>query len=393
MKKTIITLSLLATSLAFSYKDVDERLDSLEVQMKEISARNPQETLGAAFRTARPETKNTRFFATLDLLYWHPKLGGTDYAYTGEYEVDNSEPEKGAIIRALPPKGDVKENDLGWSLGIRAGLGYKTPHDDWDVRARYTWLNGDDSSSNHKNFPSNLFAMRSIIIIPCRYVKSHIDIKYNNVDLELARSYFVSQNLSIRPHFDIKATWLNLGQKIQYGFSTIVSDFLQGQEMKVTESSRFKGYGPRAGVDAALFLGEGFSLVGEVSGAILYGSFNTRIKETFPANENTGNTPEVLYNVKDNFHRFIPFVHMLLGLKWETYLNHQKQFLHLRGGYEVQYYWRVNQMMSTGGIVSDGARVNANGVVQTVFGSRTAFEPISEDLAFYGLTGEVRLDF
>lgn len=394
MKKLILLMggAIFLSTSAFAYRDMDERLDSLETQMKEISSTNPQETLGAAFTTSRPETKNTRFFGFMDVIYWHPKMGGTEYAYTGDYSIDLSVPQKGPIIRALPPKGDVKENDFGWDLGLKAGLGYKTPHDSWDLLGRYTWLSSHDSSSHQKTVPSNLFSIRSILAIPCRRVKSHVEIELNNLEVELARSYFLSKYFSVRPHFDLKSSWIDMGQKIHYTYSSLVSERIREQESKVTESCRFWGLGPRAGLDGSLYLGDGFSLVGEVAGSILYGHFKSRMKENFPEVENS-RTPTTLYSVKHNFHRFVPFVQMFLGFKWNTYLNSHRQFLQLKAGYEAQYYWRMNQMLRTGGLVSDNVRVTTGRVFTTVSGSRTAFEPISEDLMFYGITGEARLDF
>ncbi|MCB1071917.1 MAG: hypothetical protein KDK96_02320 [Chlamydiia bacterium] len=70
---------LLATS-AIAYQDLDDRLDALEKEMQEISARNPQGTVGAGFRTARPDTVGNNWFIFADVLYWHPKMGGTEYA-------------------------------------------------------------------------------------------------------------------------------------------------------------------------------------------------------------------------------------------------------------------------------------------------------------------------
>ncbi|MCB1073887.1 MAG: MOMP family protein, partial [Chlamydiia bacterium] len=63
----------------------------------------------------------------------------------------------------------------------------------------------------------------------------------------------------------------------------------------------------------------------------------------------------------------------------------EKQHLGFKLGYEVQYYWRVNQ-------ITKGDEFTFN-VGQNQIQTRLAFEKASEDLMFYGITGEVRLDF
>lgn len=395
MKKLFLMMggAIFLTTSAFTYMDMDDRLDSLEKQMQEISSSNPQETLGASFRSSRPETNNTRFFGTFEILYWHPKLGGTEYAYTGDYQ--EIETGKGPFPFPLPPKGDVKENDLGWDVGLRVGLGYKTPHNDWDVVARYTWYSLHDSSSHQKTYPSNLFSIRSIVVVPCDRVKSHIDIDLNNVEMELARSFFLSKNFSVRPHIDAKSTWIDLDQKIHYTISTApyIAEEIKQHEVKITEDCRFWGVGPRAGIDTSLYIGDGFSILGEIAGSILYSSFKTSMKQNFPFPDPEDTHLSTLFKVKHRFHRFIPFVQMFLGLKWHTYLNDHRQFLQLKLGYEAQYYWRVNQMLSVAGAVTDSGRITQDGEEVSVFGARSAFVPMTEDLSFYGITGEVRLDF
>ena len=83
MNFSILSLLLIVSTSAFSYVDMDDRLDTLEKDMTEISARNPQGTLGAGFTTSRPKTVNhDHWFTTFDVIYWHPKMGGTEYAFT-----------------------------------------------------------------------------------------------------------------------------------------------------------------------------------------------------------------------------------------------------------------------------------------------------------------------
>ncbi|MCB1110174.1 MAG: MOMP family protein [Chlamydiia bacterium] len=379
----------LASSAAFSFvlassafAGIDDRLDTLEKDMQEVSARNPQDTLGASFVTSRPEVKGNNWFLTLDITYWHTKMGGTEYAYS-------LQPNFSGNVLLPQINGDMKENDFGWDVGVKVGLGYKTPHDAWDIYARYTYFNSDDTSSSSKAEPSALVSLTNFALLFANKVKSHVEIDYDNVDLELARSYFYSQYLAFRPHFDLKTTWIDIDQDVQITASSINGGTrpvnTDGLDFKTKDDCRFWGLGPRVGIDSKWFLGYGFHIFGDLAGSVQYGYFKTEAREFVPPSALPFIPDGQVLKMKHKFHRFIPSVQMFLGLGYDTYLNDEKQHLGFKLGYEVQYYWRVNQ-------ITKGDEFTFN-VGQNQIQTRLAFEKASEDLMFYGITGEVRLDF
>lgn len=399
-KLSLGTALILVKASSFAYVDMDDRLDTLEKEMEEISARNPQSTLGASFTTSRPQTISDHWFTTFSVIYWHPKLGGTEYAYTNTLENliftvnngPNQQTQTFTVQLPNPPNGAVKANDFGWDIGLKGGIGYKTPHDNWDVYARYTWLSAEDTATNRKDVPSILVSLKSLSALICGRVKSTVTIDYNNIELELARAYFISSNFSIRPHIDLKTTWLDLKQKTTYTFSDYQNTLFSGLDFKVSHDCKIRGLGPRLGIDGKLFIGHGFSLHGEVAGSILYGYFKTRHNENWPLEAVT--VGGKYYSNKDKFHQFIPFAQTFMGLGWGSYINKDRQHLSFKAGYEIQYYWRVNQMSN----VNQSLRYSTSSPITRAGGSgsggfRTNSQKLSEDLKFYGITGEARLDF
>jgi hypothetical protein len=382
MKKHLIKfVSLIAFSLtisAIAFTDLDDRLDTLEKEMQEISTHNPQDTLSTSFVTARPEVEGSNWFITFDLTYWHTKLGGTEYAYSVH-----------DITTRFPVNGDVKDHDFGWDIGFKGGLGYKTPHDSWDIYARYTWYETEDTSSSFKSSPSTLIPLTFTEPIPASHVKSHADVDYNNVELELARSYFISSKLSFRPHFDIKSTWVDITQNIIYAISNVTSTYraIIGLNFKTKQRVNFWGIGPRAGIDSQWHLGYGFHIFGDVAASILYGKFSTLQRDFIPFIIAPYLDNERAFKMRHKFHRYVPFAQMFLGLGWERFINNDKQHIGLKAGYEVQYYWRINQ-------IHQPEELNfARGGGESLPSTRFQFEKQSEDLMFYGITAEARLDF
>lgn len=424
--------SMLLCSSAYAFRDIDDRLDTLEKKIHEISARNPQGTLGAGFRTSRPETEGTPWFLTFDVIYWHPKMGGTEYAITYSPKIVIDDPENfpfGPIAGDHRPDGNVKENDFSWDLGLKAGLGYKTPHDNWDVYGRYTWFESHSTSQVQKDYPSAIIALKipivsslkfeiigigdGSIVIYANHAKSRVDIDLQNIDLELARSYFTSGHFSVRPYLSFKGTLLDLSQKVLYDQKTnttaaLLAAPLTSSELKVSLSSKFRGLGPRMGCDIRYFLGDHFNFFGEFAASILYGQFKLKQHDLIPPLR-PGGTPEqveaflqandIIFSapsrrLTNKFHSFLPFVQMYLGLEWNTYLNKKRQHLGLKLGYEVQYYWRANKMEDTNNAFNSSIFEIVNDKLTTIaLRGRHSNEIISEDLMFYGITGQVRLDF
>lgn len=374
----LASLLVLAVPLALSAHSIEDRLDTLETEMQSISARNPQDTLGASFTSDRPEMPGTNWYGTFDITYWHTKMGGTEYAYSVRQLFQPN---------LLPIQGDVKDNDFSWDVGLKAGLGYKTPHDKWDIYARYTWYETDNTDGSTKAHPSSLVSLTWFGTIVAMRAKSHINIDYNNVEAELARSYFQSAQLSFRSHIGVKSAWIHLTRDVvltENGFAS-GGDFF-GLDFKTKERLQFWGLGPRAGLDSKWYLGYGFHIFGDVAASILYGYFNTKQSDYIPPGTNPDIAPEgLMFKIRHKFHRFVPFAQMFLGLGWETFVNDDKQHLLFKLGYEVQYYWRVNQIHQPEDLTA-GSSAGSQSL-------RLQFEKQSEDLMFYGITGEFRLDF
>jgi len=373
---------LIATS---AFADIDDRLDDLEREMRQVSIYTPQDTIGAGFTSARPEVlvEGERVNITFDLLYWHPKVGGTEYAYSFQPNIVQT----GSII--LPEAdGRTKYNDLDWEWGLKVGLGYNLPHDGWDLTALYTWYEPNSTTHSTKASPSALMPLRLFTTMLALKAKSHFDLAYHNVDVNLGRSYFVSRMIAFRPFVSVKTTWLDLDQNVIYTASSL-NDFLfpgpertTGLDFKSKNSSHFWGIGPRLGLNSKWFLGNGFNLFNDVAGSILYGYFKTRHKEFVPPNEAVFDSGDIIKG-RYRFHRFIPFVQMYLGMGWQGYVNHDKQYITLKLGYEVQYYWRVNQMHQEEDVSNPPGS----------FSERVHYERYSDDVMLYGITGEFKLDF
>lgn len=367
------------SSLGYAAADREVRIAELENQMKQVGTENAMGTFGANTAHARPEVDGKGWFITFDLLFWRTKIGGTEFAYTDQ------DP-----IARLPVKGSTKQMEFDWDWGIRVGLGYNFEHDGWDVRGQYTWWDGDGSSSTRAGLSSSVIPLRgsafltdlpqtNVVETPflfCTSAKSLFDVDYQAIDLELGRDYYITSTLSFRPFWGLKNAWIDLEQKTRYtgggqlpnnqGVSPLG---ISGNTVHVKETSDFWGIGPRTGVDSRWYMGQGFSIFGNLSGALLWGYFDVDHKEKYSAIEASR------IHLHANRHAFSPTLQFQLGLRYDTYLYEHRNHLGIGIGFEGQYWWRQNQMLK----VNDSSEVK--------------YDRYSEDLAFYGITVDVKWDF
>lgn len=370
---------LLISSMGYAAADREVRLCELENQMKQVGTETEMGTFGARTALARPNVDGKNWFVMFDLLFWKTKVGGTDFAYT-----DND------LFAALPHKGRMKHMEFDWDWGLRFGLGYHFEHDGWDLQAQYTWYDTDGSDSTRAGQNSSVIPLKGSAFITnnpanpdespfinCASAKSMFDFKYNNIDLELGRDFYVSSTLSLRPFWGLKSAWIDQKQTTRYtGGGTfnlenidVIALGLGGNTVHVKESCDFWGLGPRTGVDTRWYMGNGISIFGNISGALLLGYFDVDHRERFSLLESSR------IHLHANRHAFSPTVQFQMGLRYDTYLHNDRHHIGVGLGFEGQYWWRQNQMLK----IDDFEAFK--------------YERYSEDLAFYGITGDIKFDF
>lgn len=369
LKRVPVTLVALATSVSvFAASDTDSRLKQLEQQMKQVRVETASGTYGARTASARPEVDGAGAFFTIDALLWKANVGGTEYAYT------DSSPTAG-----YPLNGSMKDIDFDWDWGVRVGLGYNFEHDNWETNLVFTYFGSSESSSAQAGINSSVIPLKGVADLGftagtvgfdyCSEAKSQFKFLYDNLDLDLARNYFVSKNLSLRPHFGLKNTWLNLEQKVSYVGGSLLT-FRNGATVAIKDKSDLWGLGPSAGVNTKWYLCSGVSVFGDVAGSLLWGYFKVKHEET-----NSVDPSNDFIAIRANMHRFVPTAQIIIGLSYDAYMNEDKQHVNLSLGWETMYYWRANQMLQ----IED-------------FATRK-YSRVSEDVSMQGVTLHIRFDF
>ncbi len=243
--------------------------------------------------------------------------------------------------------------------GFKIGLGYNFSYDAWDLLLDWTWFRAHSQRSLFASEP--IFSQSTLSSeTTAPQVEHHGFTRYNSVDLELGRVFYVGKRVSLRPFVGGKTFWLKF---------SIIDEFLNAIEGDsddiVTDAVNFNNghtwaIGPRFGVNSRWILGKSnFAFLLNTAGSLIWQKFHQFTGSIYTTNGLTqgGEGPVRLGNLN-------PVAEIFAGFDW-GYCFTKTVYLNLSAGYEMQYL---------------------AGQIVNVFGTEQAFNMM-------GLTASFRLDF
>jgi hypothetical protein len=232
--------------------------------------------------------------------------------------------------------------DFKWDYGFRIGAGANLAYDQWDTIVSWT------SYSTEAVRP--LPPMADIVLINPEFFAASLSedkphsmkvkwsLAYNMIDWELARSYWVSRDLSMRPFVGLKGGLIDQSIHAHYNHLTI-ANVPTDASAKERLKNNFWGIGPSGGVNTKWrvrnFGFHFFDLFGDFSLAAMWGSWrcsdiyeNSLLQKTSVRTKNA-------YLGALMFRGF-------LGIGWDADLRGGSSHFATKLGYEMQFW--LNQM-------------------------------------------------
>jgi len=336
----------LVSSSAFAGMDMDSRVSNVESHIKQAVTITENNTYGARNADGAPQlTAGYGWYVGIGADYTQARLTGTEFAYTSSNAVG-----------AFPFEGTLQDIHYSWDWGLHLVGGYIFAHDGFDLGLGYNYLNTSSSGSAVSGLAGSVVASRGDADLgswdnTCNEAKSNFSMTMNTLDLSVGRDYFVSRYLSLRPSFGLLSAWFDLEQNTAYTGGTTLTG---NSSFYVDDESNFWGLGPDIAINTKWFIGEGFSFFANGSTALLYGRYDVTHDEnnTISASDN--------FEINGDIHKISPMFGLMLGMAYETYLDNNKQHLGLRLGYNVDYYFNLNQMVTAVGSNNQVIRNNGN---------------------------------
>lgn len=285
------------------------------------------------------------FFVTADFIYWQARQDGLSFAQEGNYRFNNNVPQSAH-------KGSFKNVDFGFEPGFKAGIGVDFRHDGWSLLANYTWLDQFDARGSARNNPDQRGQLGSgfftdilpntlVSPVPLESARARWKLRFNVIDVELARSFYISSHLVLKPYIGAKYAWIDQKYRVNYvGTGTNPFDFT----VIMRQKQDFWGVGLRAGLNSEWHFTRNWSLYGALALSELYSQFETTRKDV----ETSGATPGVIYYVENNFHTIKPVLEMAFGVRYETFFSNDRYQLFFQAGWEEQFWFDHNQLIDNG---------------------------------------------
>lgn len=298
-----------------------------------------------------------------DFIYWHSQQEGLEYAG------------KGFSSSGDAPCGGTLRPDFGFDPGFKVDLGLGLGHDGWDIIAEYTWLHSSDSSSTPCQGPTEIdngpiYPLWNIGgVVPYNPTSSDIlgarlnrwKLRFNVIDLEMGRNFFVSQYLKMRPFIGFKGAWIDQEYDVTYRAAN-------DRILRMKQDHDFWGFGLRTGMDLAWHFAKDWSFYGDIALSTLWSQFDVHRTDTITTNGVDSSKP--VNRGGDGSHRMKPVIETGLGLRWQIWFgDHDDYHFLVQAGWENQVWWGQNKMITQGQGASNG------------------------DLSLQGLTLKIRFDF
>ncbi len=170
--------------------------------------------------------------------------------------------------------------------------------------------------------------------------------KFNvdNIDLVFQHFVNVDNHLQVAPFFGLSSAYLKEDLTDNYTGSANPSD---PTPFNITSDniSKYKGIGPRLGLDTTYFVSQHFGVTAEMGGALLIGSQES--DTTFNSCAGTGCTPQGT-TLSDTSHiQMVPELDGKLGLTYQTIFNSGSKF-DFEAGYMLKVYINaIDQVVPT----------------------------------------------
>jgi len=364
-------------------------------------ADSPEEETCLTFAILPPFNEcyeQTPFFSSASFIFWQGKMYGLDFAVVSE------DPSFGFQNLGLSFNAKGHSPDFAWKPGAKIEFGYTFPYDGWDTLVGWTYFH-DKLTDKRRSYSQpttpegegvyaiwdypffqNFNFFQSIL-----YENAHNywNLVFNSWDWEWGRNFSVNDWLALRLHAGIKTGYLRQTYKVHYDtgtllgpdINTLISTSLKFLSSDMISTNRFWGIGPRCGVDSKWKLGQGFHFIADSSFSLVPSFFHVRsnfndLVIDLEDKLASGLLP-LQAKIRENFLDFIPVFQALLGVDWGMCFGQCSQFyMSLSAGYEVQYWWNVNQTRRGISAAVPGFQYNSHG-----------------DWKMQGLTGTINFEY
>jgi opacity protein-like surface antigen len=293
-------------------------------------AQNPkknmeQEDCAFGHRRGISPSRSCNFWISGDFLYWSTCMDGFSCEY-GDTTINTT------IVNSVPTTSITEENediDFEWGPGFRIGLGGDWPCSGWDVGVFWTRFFGEGQAHHEHN-------------------RADWRLHFDTLDAVLGRKFWVGKRVDLRPFVGLR--YAQIKQKLHTHLRTNIIAATGNSTVTSTIKDRqgMWAFGPELGLEADFYFGRGWSIYGNLDGAILYGHTKTRFDntDTFALADNICNSTSASCSNQK-------VLDVGIGIRWEI------KYFTFQGGLEQHTYFDYNGIGCCGDLNLFGCNLSA----------------------------------
>jgi hypothetical protein len=326
---------------------------------------------------ARIKVNGWNVYLSGSFIYWQGIEGGLSLAHL----YPSSQTENNGY--------EVINMHFKYKPGFKVALGSQLGHDGWTLAIEYTWLHFSNTK-NYSNTIANSNIAETWYTSDRTYaVNSKWKLRYDVIDLEMARPFYSGTCLTISPSAALRGGLI----KQYYDWDAISSNYTETIYWPLSNNIQKSWLiGPKAGINCNFILFNYFKIISNAAMACFYQHFNnTGYVGIKYVNRSGIITPSYTRILTDTTDQLTANFDGALGLGWGSYFGDTNRcHFDISLLYELHYFFNQNKMYS----------LNQKMVQEllTQFGTSQPIEKYSptyaaEDLMLHGLTLTARMEF
>jgi hypothetical protein len=331
LNKILPVAGLFCGSLVFSPVFADTDSDSDSMDSSKSTSSFSQITPPAGFAAA----SGIGFSIYADFIYWEARQANLEFVTSG---VDAT---------GVSSQGQVYYPSFKYKPGFKVGLAADLGHDNWDLTADYTWLNGTGgkNSVSQAVADSNLDATNEIVAtLPDGAILYQADgnwgFHYNLINLDLGRNYYISEYLTLRPYFGLSGAWNNQSSLVHYTFADTTAN-TTGDFLSQDYKQNYWGVGFSTGLNTCWCFDENWSIYGDFGVMNLWSRFKIQESETqYDTASGVADMtdPTVTYNTEGVQYGIQNVIDLQMGIRWGMRFDNDNYGISFQAGWDQQVW-------------------------------------------------------
>lgn len=241
----------------------------------------------------------------------------------------------------------VLKPDFSWNSGVRVVIGKYLPHHDhWDISTDMTYFYGSVNQTTHvnpehkKGITPTYSMINDFVFIAADHLKGRWELNYFTWDLSLGREVGFSRAITLHPFIALRAllTYQDYSLRSTRTYTTPNQQtFFVPYKFKT--HNRYWGVGPRVGFHMNYFIRKPMTILGQLSGALVYGPYRNHLTDVYDGVDD-------VYAVKKGKDKTVWLRGNLegaLGIGWEAWVKNQTVRIFPQFLFEGSFWWNMNR--------------------------------------------------